>query len=55
MDQWESATPCSAGGREGLFSQGIFRVHAGLLQHTSLGTACKQEQGVMGACPAVAS
>ena len=22
MDQWESATPCSAGGREGLFSQG---------------------------------
>ena len=22
MDQWESATPCSAGGREGLFSRG---------------------------------
>ena len=28
---------------------------AGFLQHTSLETACKQEQGVMGACPAVAS
>ena len=37
-----------------VFSGGIFRVHAGLLQHTSLETACKQEQGVMGVCPAVA-